>query len=182
MMGIYEQLLERNARETNPFVSVHEANATLLNQVDALQIKCDGYEREISVIQQQLDDAVAGGANGGKGNSAAATAALKNEARLRDKLEKLQEELNVKLKAHAEDQANALKTSKELHEMKDLNLAQESTISNLRKDNERKEKAIEHLTEQLDDAKSRTKLAEQQASLGISIFNIRILCLIFQTS
>ena len=163
MLGIYQQLQERNARETLPFVAVHEANATLLNQVDALQNKCDDYEREVSVLQQQVDDNVGDShnGNGGKGN-AAATAALKNEARFRDKLEKLQEEMNSKLKVHAEDQANALKTAKELSEMKDLNLVQESTIANLKKESDRKEKAIGHLTEELTDAKSRTKLAEQQ--------------------
>ena len=56
MLGIYQQLQERNARETLPFVAVHEANATLLNQVDALQKKCDDYEREVSILQQQVDD------------------------------------------------------------------------------------------------------------------------------
>lgn len=163
MLGIYQQLQERNARETLPFVAVHEANATLLSQVDVLQNKCDDYEREVSVLQQQIDDNVGDShnGNGGKGN-AAATAALKNEARFRDKLEKLQEEMNSKLKEHAEDQASALKTAKELSEMKDLNLVQESTISNLNKESDRKEKSIGHLTEQLTDAKSRTKLAEQQ--------------------
>lgn len=161
MNEVYQQLLERNARETFPYLPVHEANATLLNQVDSLQNKCDDYEREISWLQQQLDD-VSGSDQAGKGTSAAAKAALKNEARLRDKLEKLQEELNSKLKLHAEDQASALKTAKEVSDLKDQNLAQEATISNLRKENGRKENAIEHLTEQLTDAKSRTKLAEQQ--------------------
>lgn len=161
MMEVYEQLLERNRRETLPFISVHESNATLLNQVDALQSKCEEYEREISQLQQQMDDNVGSYHNGKKGNGAAA-AFLKNETRLRDKLEKLQEELNAKLKLHSEDQANALKTAKELSDMKDHNLVQQSTISNLKKENDRKEKAIEHLTEKLEDAKSRTKLAEQQ--------------------
>jgi autophagy-related protein 16-1 len=161
MLEIYQQLQQRNARETEPFVSVHEANATLLNQVDALQEKCEEYERDIASLQQQIDD---GSSNsfGGKASSAATTAALKNETRLREKLEKLQEELNSKLMAHAEDQALALKTAKELAGMKDLNQAQDATIANLKKENDRKEKAIEHLTEQLTDAKARTKLAEQQ--------------------
>lgn len=74
----------------------------------------------------------------------------------------MQEELNAKLKVHAEDQASALKTAKELSELKDLNLVQESTIANLKKECDRKERAIEHLTEQLNDAQGRTKLAEQQ--------------------
>lgn len=157
MLGIYQQLQERNARETAPFLAVHEANATLLNQVDSLQLKCEGLEREISNLEQQIADGSAG-----TSGPAAATAALKNEARLRDKLEKLQEELNAKLKAHAEDQASALRTVKDLSKQKDLNQAQESTITNLKKEMDRKEKAIEHLTEQLNDAKAVTKLAEQQ--------------------
>lgn len=81
---------------------------------------------------------------------------------IRLQLEKLQEELNSKLKVHAEDQASALKTAKELSELKDQNLVQESTITNLKKENDRKERAIEHLTEQLNDAQARTKLAEHQ--------------------
>lgn len=163
MNAIYQQLLERNTRETTPFTCIHQANATLLNQVDGLQNKCEGLERDISELHQQVQDA-ASTKSGGKASGAAAAAALKNETRLRDKLEKLQEELNAKLKAHAEDQAAALKTAKDLSEMKDLNTAQERTIQNLREAHDRAEKAIEHLENQLADSKSRTHLAEQQYS------------------
>lgn len=89
MEDVYAQLLARNARETYPFVAIHESNNTLLNQVDALQDKCADLEREISKLHQDLDDAVGNGHGGsisGKGHSAAATAALKNEARLRDRV------------------------------------------------------------------------------------------------
>ena len=148
---IHRQLLERNARETTPFTSVYEANATLVNQVDALQLKCEALERENS--SHQLDEA------GGKGST---NAAMKNETRLRDKLEKLQEELNDKLRINSEDSANALKTAKELSAMKDLNTAQAATISNLKIESDRKEKIIEHLTTELDEAKNSRRLAEQQ--------------------
>jgi autophagy-related protein 16 len=161
MNDIYQQLLERNARETTPFLAIHEANATLLNQGDGLRDKCERLEREISELQQQVKNSF-GKSAGGKSNGVAANAALKNEARLRDKLEKLQEELNAKLKVHADDQSAALKTAKELTDMKDLNMAQEMTIKNLRDENNRSEKAIEHLENQLADSKSRTQLAEQQ--------------------
>lgn len=161
MNDIYQQLLERNTRETTPFLAIHEANATLLNQGDGLRAKCERLEREISELQQQLKDAAATSA-GGKSSGVAGTAAIKSEARLRDKLEKLQEELNAKLRVHADDQSAALKTAKELTDMKDLNTAQEMTIRNLREENSRAEKAIEHLENQLADAKSRTQLAEQQ--------------------
>lgn len=156
---IYQLLLERNARETNPFVSIHEANNTLLNQVDALQAKCDAAERELSSLRHQIQEVATPGS---RVSSAAAAAALKNEARLRDKLEKLQEELNAKLKAEADDKAAALKTAKELSDMKDLNTAQEATITNLREENDRAERAIEHLTNELNDAKANTELAEKQ--------------------
>lgn len=161
MADIYQLLLERNARETDPFVSIHEANATLLNQVDALRNKCDAAEREISTLRQQLSEASSSSA-GPKSNAAAATAALKSEARLRDKLEKLQEEINSKLKGEAEEQASALKTAKDLSDMKDINTAQEKTIGNLREENDRQERVIEHVTNEMNDAKSRMDLAEKQ--------------------
>ena len=155
MEDLYHLVLERNARETTPFVAVHEANATLLNQIEALQTRCEELERDLVVQQERLDGT---GSSGGRG----ASAALKNETRLREKLERLQEELSDKMKQQAEQQDDALKVAKELSEVKDLNVAQESTISNLTEENKRKERTIEHLTTELTDSKQRTKLAEQQ--------------------
>jgi autophagy-related protein 16 len=158
MNELYQQVLERNARETNPFLSIHQANASLLIQIDTLQSKCEGLERDIVAQQQLLEEA---GPNNGK-ISVSQSAALKNETRLRDKLEKLQEELNDKLRINSDEQAIALKATKELAELKDLKISKEGTISGLRQEDERKERTIEHLTTELADAKSRTKLAEQQ--------------------
>jgi dynactin complex subunit len=87
MEEIHRKLLERNALETTPFLSVYAANATLLNQVDALQSRCDSLERDLIAARQKEEDDVA------VNPSKAANAALKNEARLRDKLETLQQEL-----------------------------------------------------------------------------------------
>jgi autophagy-related protein 16 len=163
MTDLKERLLERNARETTPFLSVFEANSTLLNQVDALQARCELAERELSITRQQLQEAAASSSgSNSKISSAAATTALKNEARLRDKLEELQEEYNTKLKAEAEEKEAALKTAKELSDLKDVNMAQEATIANLREGNQRSERAVEHLTNELNEAKSRTDLAEKQ--------------------
>ena len=36
----------RNARESTPFVSIHDCNSTLLNLVDDLQRKCDDLEAD----------------------------------------------------------------------------------------------------------------------------------------
>jgi autophagy-related protein 16 len=161
MNSVYELVIERNNRETAPFLSVHEANATLLIQVDALLTKYELSEREVSSLRQQLQDAAIT-SPGTKVTSAAAKAARKYEVQLRDKLEKLQDEYNAKLKSEANDQAAALKTAKDLSDMKDLSTAQEMTIANLREENKGAERAIEHLTNELSEAKSRTDLAEKQ--------------------
>eukprot|EP00980_Cylindrotheca_fusiformis_P006697 scaffold1398_cov116-Cylindrotheca_fusiformis.AAC.14 len=160
MEDLYQLVLERNNRETNPFAPIHAANATLLNQIDALQAKCSDLEREL-VIQREKGQSNETIATGGRG-AVPQSVALKEETRLREKLEKLQEELNEKLKASAEEQANILELTKELSSVKDLNVAQESTISKLKAENDRKERSMDHMASELSDAKSRTKLAEQQ--------------------
>jgi autophagy-related protein 16-1 len=161
---LYQQLLERNARETIPFRSIHESNARLWQQIDGLQHKLVLSEREISKLHQNIDEisATGGSMRGGKSSVGAAAAALKNETRLRDKLEKLQEEYNEKLKSQAHDQAAALKVAKELSELKDLNKAQESTIAQVREEKAQAQRAIEHLQSEVREAKSRTDLAEKQ--------------------
>lgn len=159
MDDLYQLVLERNNRETNPFQPIHIANETLLNQTDALQAKRADLERELVIQQGQNQNE--NSASAGRG-AVPQSIALKEETRLREKLEKLQEELNEKLKTSAGEQANILELTKELADAKDLNVAQESTISNLKADHERKERTIEHMTNELADAKSRMKLAEQQ--------------------
>ena len=70
--------------------------------------------------------------------------------------------MNEKLKQQAEKDTNALEMSKELLNLKDSKRSQESTITILKDSEERKERAMNHLSNELEDAKSRTKLAEQQ--------------------
>lgn len=161
MNGIYQQLLERNARETAPFVSIYEANTSLLNLTDALQAKCAGFEREVAALRQELQDK-AGGAKGSSLNHAAMKSALKNETRLRDKLELLQEEYNAKLKADSDVQAEALKTASKLQEVQTLNAAHEKTIATMKEEIERGNEASERLHQQVKEAEASTKLAEQQ--------------------
>lgn len=157
-----QQLKARNDRETNPFVLIHEAYQRLLLQVDTLQTKLDASERENASLQQQLDDASTT-VSSSKGNTGGAySAAIRNEARVRDKLEKLQEEYNQKLKTEAEEKATALKLTRELSEMKDQNTAHLATIANLKEENARAEKAIVHLTNESNEANSRAELAEKQ--------------------
>lgn len=154
--ALHHQLLERNATETTPFLSVHAANAALQNLVETLQSRCETLEREQVDFQQRIDELSEGNDSGSR------KASLKSEARLRDKVEKLQEELNNKLRVDAENSTAALKAATELSKLKDVNAAQESTIENLRKENNRTEEMITHLTGEVQDAKNRAKLAEQQ--------------------
>lgn len=179
---LYRLLLERNHRETLPFADLHVSNAQLWQQVDALQHQCLQAEREVDHLRQQLIESAvqaggAGGSVGGAGgllfkgssfstpskaSAAAATAALKSESRLRDKLEKLQEDLNAKLRHESDQQAALLKATQEASDLKDAHTALERTLSNLRQENARAERAIEHLTNEVVEAKSRTELAEKQ--------------------
>ena len=101
---LHQLLLERNTLETLPFLAVHEANAILLNQVDALQLKCEGLERRNSALHS-------GGAGSGAHSD---TPALRNETRLREKVEKLQEELNESLRRKEKDTSQALETANAL--------------------------------------------------------------------
>jgi autophagy-related protein 16 len=147
---IHNKILERNALETNPFVSVYSSNATLWKQVDALQKKCNSLEHDLVIAKED------------ESPNKAAKAALKNEARLRDKVEKLQQELNDKLRAEADESSKALKAAQELAELKEKNAKQQEKITELMKESEKALVAIQHLEEKLDDAKSTAKLAEIQ--------------------
>ena len=145
---IHRKILERNSIETDPFVSVYASNATLWNQVDALQSRCDALERDLVLAKE--NDAMS------------PSKSFKNEARLRDKLEKLQQELNDKLRKEADETATALKMAKELADLKETNAAQEKEITELKEEQEKAQNAIQHLKEQVEDAQSSAKLAELQ--------------------
>ena len=70
MEVLYQLVQERNARETIPFLDVHESNARLMTQIDSLQSKCDSLEREL-VIQQEKLESLNSPANVRGGQSAA---------------------------------------------------------------------------------------------------------------
>lgn len=146
--NLHRLIIERNAGETDQFLHIHQANSTLLNQVDALQKKCEALERE-KVLVSEL-------------NNNGSSAALRNETRLRDKLEKLQEDLNKKLTDHQKETAQALETAKNLALMKESNENLEQRLKKLEHEISTKNKTISHLEEKYSDAKATTKLAEQQ--------------------
>lgn len=193
MDEIYEMLLERNIRETVPFVPIHEAYGTLWNQVDAMGQKAIQTDRELVLLRQHVheleeeaatsttstmagrQDATTSAAasmmtmmSGGRSSSttsattAAATAAIRNENRLREKLERLQDDYNARLVAEANEKAQTLKVTQELANAKETNATHVETISHLRENLQRTERAVEHLDGKVKDATSRMELAEKQ--------------------
>lgn len=161
MENLYQLVIERNSRETTPFIAIHESNGRLLHQIDVLQAKCDELEREL-LENKGGSTATSSSAHDGRSGTMAQSAALKTEMRLREKLEKLQEELTQKMQQHAQDQASALEMAKQLASTKDISRVHEESIRKLEEENAKKDRTIEHLTNELEDARSRTKLAEQQ--------------------
>ena len=161
MEVLHQLVIERNNRETLPFVAIHESNARLLNQVDALQSRCDELEHDL-IVQREVLDQHANDPQEGRSGIMTHSIAMKNETRLREKLEKLQEELHQQLRIHADDQAMALQMSKDLAATKDVTKDHEKTIKKMQEECDKKDRAMDHLNSQLEDAKSRTKLAEQQ--------------------
>ncbi|GKY97577.1 hypothetical protein MPSEU_000716200 [Mayamaea pseudoterrestris] len=156
MLILRTLLQDRNERETNPFISINQANATLLNQVDALQQKCEIADRELVALRTQLST------NPSKAGKMAAAAALRNETRLHEKLEKLQEECNATLKIEAQEKALALETAHLLAQQKDLVAAQEIQLQQQQAELEQTQRAVIHLQDQVKEAQRATLLAVKQ--------------------
>ena len=163
---IYQCVLERNASETEQYLSVFSSNLALQNTVDNLQYQCTvlqkekaGQDRIIDQLTEELDannGGEGGGSGGGKGGPS------KTEARQREKIEKLQEQLNDKLRAEVESSASALKVANELAELKDTNAENLKTIQTMKEEQSRTDKMITQLNAELTDAKSTANLAEKQ--------------------
>ena len=162
---IYEKLLERNLRETSPFLSMYESYASLLNLTDNLQDKCASAERELEHLRQQLHD---GGNNASIGlvkgtsssvlnNNTAIQSAMKNETRLREKLESLQEQYDEKV----EDE---LASTNSLQEAQILNTKNEKIIADLTEELDREKNTTVRLMQQLKDAEANSNLLEDQNS------------------
>ena len=66
------------------------------------------------------------------------------------------------MKQEAKDKEDALKTAKRVSELQDLNSSQEMVISELQQHIQKNERAYTHLQSEVEDAKSRAKLAEKQ--------------------
>ena len=160
---IFEKLQERNSRETIPFLPIYESYTCLLNLTDNLQNKCTAAERELENLRQQLQDAGSSANTGSaKGtsstalnNSTAIQSAMKNEARLREKLESLEEQYDEKLKEVAS-------TKSLLREAQTLNLTHEKNIAELTQELGLEKNANAHLRQQVNDAEANSNLMDDQ--------------------
>ena len=160
MEDIYSLIQQRNATETLPFLSIHSANAFLQNLADNLQVRCESLERQY-LEQQQLVAEQAQlieqyNADGEKQTSS------KIENQLREKIAKLQSELNEKLQNEVKLTKDAIESSKQMSSLKTQIEVHESTMSNMKMELDRCNEIIKHLNTELEDSKSRTRLAENQ--------------------
>jgi autophagy-related protein 16 len=156
MEDLYNLIQERNRRETLPFLSIHSSNAYLRNHVDTLQARCESLERQY--LEQQQTVAEQQQAIELSSNSAP----TKIEARLREQIAKLQEDLRERIQNAVKSTAEVIETSNELSKSKEQNAAQDATISNLRMELTRCNEIIAHLQSELENSKSLARLAGKQ--------------------
>lgn len=162
MEEIYHLIQQRNAKETVPFLQIHAAHTYLRNLVDTLQIRCESLERQYLEQQQLVVDQAQLIQKNAASSSNAKPLSSKYENRLREKIAKLQNELNEKLQNEVRSAADALEISKELSSLKEKCTSQDSTISSMQMELGRSNEIIKHLSNELEESKLRARLAENQ--------------------
>mmetsp|Transcript_28224 Transcript_28224/g.67253 ORF Transcript_28224/g.67253 Transcript_28224/m.67253 type:complete len:560 (-) Transcript_28224:542-2221(-) len=152
MDDIYGAIIQRNARETLPFVSFVNSNKYLETHVDALSARCESLERQYLVQQQVVAEQAL----------AVEGAPAKNESRLRDKIAALQEDLKQKIESGMQAEADALLASKELLALKEDKDLQDAARSNLQMELDRCNEINSHTQRELENSKELVLLAQQQ--------------------
>mmetsp|Transcript_26846 Transcript_26846/g.62758 ORF Transcript_26846/g.62758 Transcript_26846/m.62758 type:complete len:575 (-) Transcript_26846:426-2150(-) len=191
---LYDLVQQRNERETFPFVAIHDSNAALWKEVDTWEHKCGQLEHQIIEKEEYLEKlASAASANNNANNRVGAagesshegisddmvllelhyaeSAALKNERKLMEELERLRDQVKTQEERHQKD-VQDLKEANESHlELKEQISAQERNLTDLQEkyDNqeratEQQERIIQHLKTQVGDNEQRANLAEQQCA------------------
>ena len=152
---------ERNYRETFPFVSIHDRCSFLEQQVEEGEKRCEDLQRQIS-FQGNSNVADTSSSGGPPSGAIGESAALRNERRMREQLEKLEQELKSEKARHEEDVEKMGKCQKELKDLKEVHLVQEQSLIQLQNQIDEKQKSLDHVTSKVEDSQQRTKLAEQQ--------------------
>uniref|UniRef100_A0A7R9ZJY0 Autophagy-related protein 16 domain-containing protein n=2 Tax=Craspedostauros australis TaxID=1486917 RepID=A0A7R9ZJY0_9STRA len=157
---LHQQILDRNARETDPFWSIHASNHDLVAEVEELQSKYEELKR-IGMMHPSGKGS-ADGAAPEQDMANRESAALQNEVRLREQLEKLQEELSSTEQMRDEEKTKVAETTKGLEEARMLNAKKDKEISILEEERDTLQRGMDHLTGKVTDAEARMSLAEQQ--------------------
>jgi len=142
----------RNSFETYGFIDVYDANISLQKRVDELESMCKEYERQMLQLK--------GGAADGESRKSSS----KKEAELRDRIEKLQDQLNERQKAELENSKKHTKISTELSELKELSSSNDLIMKQLRLEHAQANETIENLLSRIKESESSAFLLEQQNS------------------
>ncbi len=161
---------QRNARETFPFVGIHDSNLILWKEADAWQQKCDALEKKIVAQQESLERLAASVDDQNPDTEKrdtielqyAESAALKNERKMREELERLKTQARAHEERHKKDVEELKSANQQLSEFQELCKTNETNISSLTDKNEQQERALQHLSTQVSDSEQRANLAEQQ--------------------
>lgn len=179
MALLYSLVQERNARETIPFVAIHDSNCTLSKEVDSWRNKCEDLEREIVIYQEALKEIQLRFSAHNNSNKAeddsdndhddeknvlnySESVALKNERKMIEELERFQSQIKAQDERHIKYLVNIKNATNSRDEFKKLYNSQEVNLSELQKEKEQQERALEHITNKVSDSEQRAKLAEQQ--------------------
>lgn len=169
---LLDLIQERNVRETLSFVAIHQRCDDLERQVEMGQKQCEYLQRQLSRDEQATSNpsssatattsTTATATAATAGHSTGESAALRNERKMREQLEQLEEALRVKTEEHEQAAVNADRATKDLVELKLVHMAQETSLMHLQDEVDQKDRALEHVTAKVEDSQQRTKLAEQQ--------------------
>lgn len=174
---LYRLVQERNARETFPFVGIHDSNNILLKEADAWQQKCEQLENKVVAQQESLERVAVSNQTGDDESDTntekrddnkivelhyAESAALKNERKMREELERLRGQVKTQDERHRKHMEELRDSNKSLLEFQELCKTYEKDISNLKDQNEKQERSLGHLSTQVSDGEQRASLAEQQ--------------------
>lgn len=165
--SLLDLIQERNRVETTPFVSILDSNNSLLNQVDALQNACELAKREIINLRDELQDAQQfsskpPNASQRPASVAALQAALKNETKLREKVEFLENELASQVKLVSEESHESSRQSIEVSKLQKLISESNATIIRLEYENKKLTQGFDHMSEELGESVANSRLSEQQ--------------------
>ena len=182
---LYDLVLQRNAQETYPFEAIHDSNTTLLKETDTWQRKCERLEQQVIEQRESLERVAATAKSGnicdksidettdnnvGKSDMNivelhyAESAALKNERKMREELERLQGQVKIQDERYRREAQELEDANLDRMELKALCLIHERDLSKLKDENERQLRALEHLTTQVSDSEQRADLAEKQCT------------------